>query len=280
MNWDEIKKFPAYICTTKNSNRIKDSLEELKKAEIENINIIYGIDGSSQLGEQEIIQKAFEYGMATKKFIRYGEIALAIAFYEAMTEFLKTSYSHMLWFEDDVILHYNSNLIYKLLQEFKNWKDYNLIYLGTSIVHGREYALSFLENSIYWADCSDHCIWGTQSMLIDRKAAQILIDRRTEQTQIDMHIVDAAKKFKLFKTAGLLFPLLLKDDSEYDWKMLYNVTDPRPWTHGTPPQEQWKEVDTRVLGKYKRSFGENNTSWGLFYQKNAPSILRSQNVLK
>ena len=280
MNWNEVKNFPAYICTTKTSDRIADSLKELKKAEIANINIIYGIDGSTPEGEQEIIKKASEYGMATKKFIRYGEIALAIAFYEAMSEFLKTSYSHMLWFEDDVILHYNSNLIYKLMTEFKDWKDYNLIYLGTSIVHGREYVLNFLQNNTYWADCSDQVVWGTQSMLIDRKAAQILVDRRSDQTQIDMHIVDAAKKFKLIKTSGLLFPLLLKDDLEYDWKALYGVTDPRPWTHGNPPEEQWKEIDTRILGRYKRSFGVNHTSWGLFYQKNVRSVLRSQRQFK
>jgi GR25 family glycosyltransferase involved in LPS biosynthesis len=276
MNWNLIKSFPAYICTTKNSIRIANSLEEIKKAEIDDINIIYGIDGSTSEGEKLILEKASEYGMATKRFIRYGEIALAIAFYEAFVEFLKTSHSHMLWFEDDIILHYNAELIYETLKNFKNWKDYNLIYLGTSIVHGREFALSYLKDKNYWADCTNQVVWGTQSLLIDRKAAQALIDSRIEQTQIDMHIVNAAKKNNIIKTAGLLHPLLLKDNKNYDWESIYTTTDPRPWVHGNPPIEEWKEIDTKVLGLYKRSFGINHTSWGLFFQKNVPSVLRTQ----
>jgi hypothetical protein len=55
----------------------------------------------------------------------------------------------------------------------------------------------------------------------------------------------------------------------YNWIDLYNQTDPRPW----PELNQ-------VLRNYKRSFGEDNTCWGLFFQRNVDSILRKQRQIK
>lgn len=289
MNWDEVKNFPAYICTTKNSDRTEFALSELKKAGISNLKIVYGIDGSSADGISEILERANSYEMATENFNRYGEIALAIAFYEALTDFLKSTYSHMLWFEDDIILHHNPNLIYKKLKDFNNWQEFNLIYLGTSIVNGRKHVVENLKKDIFWTECSDWVVWGTQAMILDKEAAQILVDNKNIQTPIDIHIVNSANKHKQFtkvgvnknkrfRTAGLLFPLLIQENKIHDWEKLYDTTDPRPSICGNPLDPEWKEID-KLNGNYKRCFGLDSTCWGLFYQRGTPSILRKTNQI-
>lgn len=289
MDWDKINKFPAYICTTKDSDRTAFALEELKKAGINNLKIVYGINGSSTDRISEIIEKANSYEMPIENFKRYGEIALAIAFHEALNDFLKSTYSHMLWFEDDIILHHSPHLVYKKLEDFNNWQEFNLIYLGTSIINGRKHVVENLKKDIFWMDCSDWVVWGTQAMIIDKEAAQILVDNKNIQTPIDIHIVNSSNKNKQFikvgvnknkrfKTAGLLFPLLMQENKIYDWEKIYNTTDPRPWLCGNPPNPEWEKID-RLTINYKRCFGLDSTCWGLFYQRGVPSILSKTNQI-
>lgn len=270
MKWSNINQFPSYICTTKDSSRIEFALKELSKAGISNVNLVYGINGSTPEGEAEVVERAKEYEVDLSLFVKFGEAALAFALLEALTAFLNTDHTHMLWFEDDVIMHYNADLVFKLLESFDTWTDYNLIYLGTTIVNGKDFVADQLSNSIYWTDCTQKVVWGTQSMLIDRKGAEVFIKNKNILQPIDMFIHKVARnKLNDIKTAGLLFPLLMKDEYEYNWKELYVQTDPRPW----PAMHE-------TLKNYKRSFGESNTCWGLFYQKNVHSILRNQTLHK
>lgn len=274
MDWDKINKFPAYICTIKGSDRTAFALEELKKVGVDNLKVIYGIDGGSLEGENAIKEKSKEYAINLKLFIRYGEVALALAFYEALLDFINNSKeSHMLWFEDDVIAHYNSKELFLLLSKFTDWNNYDLIYLGTTIVNGNETVVDFLKSGIFWKDCSDSVVWGTQALLINRNCAQALISKISEYQAIDMYIHNVIKKSENLKSCGLLFPLLLESSTKtYDWDSLYRHTnDPRP--------EEFKHL-RNTLGLYRRSFGAKNTCFGIFYQKNIDTILRKQPIHK
>jgi GR25 family glycosyltransferase involved in LPS biosynthesis len=271
MNWDEIKNFPAYICTTKDSTRTEFALSELSKVNVRTIQIIYGINGSTKEGELEIEEKAKGYNIDLKHFIRYGEAALAIAFYEALIDFLKTNNPYMLWFEDDIILHHDYQNILNNFKGFQNWKDYSLIYLGSSFAsNDKSIPVSRLMKNEYWMECTEHVIWGTHAMIISKDFAKALADNTDKITAIDMFISKIAKNYKeTLKTATLLYPLELKDGKTYDWEEMYA-------THRIPPT---KEL-VQILRNYRRNFGELHPCWGLFFQKHTPSILKAQTQYK
>jgi GR25 family glycosyltransferase involved in LPS biosynthesis len=271
MNWNEINKFPTYICTTKNSDRTEFALGELNKLQIQNINVVYGIDGRNKEGEKAVDIKAEELNIDLKFFIRYGEAALAIAFLEALKDFIKKDKEYMLWFEDDIILHHDYINLLKVTEDFKDWKNYDVVYLGSSFAsNDKSIPISRLMRNEYWMDCTDQTIWGTHAMIISKKFAQLLLDSIHEITAIDMFMSKVFKKNKtMFKVATLLFPLELKNGVSWNWEEIYT-------THKVPPT---KEL-TQLLRNYRRNFGELHPCWGIFFQKHTPSILKAQTQYK
>jgi GR25 family glycosyltransferase involved in LPS biosynthesis len=271
MNWDEIKNFPAYICTTKDSTRTEFALAELNKVNIANVQIVYGINGSSKEGELEIEEKAKACHIDLKQFIRYGEAALAIAFYEALNSFLETENPYMLWFEDDIILHHDYVNILGSIDAFKNWKEFSVVYLGSSFAsNDKSIPVSRLMKNEYWMDCTDQTIWGTHAIVISREFAKLLIANVQDITAIDMYMSKVFKKNKsLLKVATLLFPLELKNGQTWNWEEMYAV-------HRIPPTKELEQL----LRNYRRNFGELHPCWGLFFQKHTPSILKAQTQYK
>lgn len=269
MNWDEVKNFPAYICTTKNSARIESSLKELQKVGIQNINIMYGADCTNQneLNELKLELEQFNFSDKIKiKFRTYGELALGIAFIKSLRSFLLSNQTHMLWFEDDVIAHHYFDSLVLKTKQFVTWKDYNINFLGSAVINGKQKIIQKINENCIWTDVTKEVIWGLHAAVIDKNGATALLNSLDLFQPIDMFVTRVMNANRI-KGASLLFPLALCESttSTNDWNIIYESDKP----YNTELQKVW--------GKYKRGFGVNNTCWGLFFQKNTPSILLNSN---
>lgn len=253
--FDTIISSPVYLCTRKETKeRHESTIKELSKLNLNSINTIYGLNGSDLNVVKEIKEKAICHNLNINNCKNYGEVALGIAFQEAVKLFLKSSSNHMVWFEDDAILHPSYKELLPLLNEFKDWNNYNVIYLGTTIVDNEPLIEYIVNNNINWIDSSKENIWCTQSLLIDRQGANAIIQNANKQSQIDTYIVDLAKNLKIIKTAGLTFPLI----KHKNWKRIYS--------------KKRNNKNLSYLNEYKKKFG-NIYNLGIFYQRNQKSTI-------
>ena len=267
MEWNVVKNYPAYLCTIKKENeRTEFALKQLDKVGITDITIVYGIDARTSSGEAKVIKKCKKYNIPIQRFTKYGEAALFCAFYEALTHFLTTDHTHMLWFEDDIILHYDIDFT---VFEKSRYKHFNLTYLGGGFADKELYKPQYVKNNKYWLDCKNARIYGTHALLLDKKAVKVLLNSKNTAVAIDTYINNTYLSYKNFKRGCVIYPIFK------NWEDVYNESDSAIRLKKILSNKEYR----KITKPYRLSFN-GNIWWGIFFQRNISTVLQIQRRFK
>jgi GR25 family glycosyltransferase involved in LPS biosynthesis len=179
--WDKI-----YLLNLKRrKDKLNKVLNELENNNIQNIHIIYGIDGV-KLPEQKILVKN---KILHPNFLKYKWVAQnrgAIGNYLSMSKIYQNIINNnsqiSLIFEDDIIINKD---FWKVINDFKNlnFNDWDLIYLGISNLtrfntekNWKKFLKINDKYSLYIPDSSTGDLYGNFGLMVKKKVAEVWLN--------------------------------------------------------------------------------------------------------